>query len=213
MKEIESQKPPIRLLLVDDHSIVRSGLANMLNGREEFVVVGEAGNGETAIRLHDELCPDLTLLDVVMPGMSGIECLKSLKAQHPESNVMMLSSSELEHDVFQAMEFGADGYITKTVSPSELIDSIIGVCNGQTIIGNSVSERVAAYAESSQLTPREMEVLLLLRHGRSNPDIGDELDITARTAKAHVAAILLKLNARDRAEAVARGFERGLLRS
>ncbi len=205
-------RSPLRLLLVDDHAVMRSGLANMLNVRAEFQVVAEADNGTEAIELHEQHQPDLTLLDVVMPYVGGIECLKKIKESSPESLVLMLSSSELEHDIFQAMEAGADGYITKTASPSELVQSILAVASGESYISDEISRRLKDYSDAPQLTPRELEVLQLLRHGMSNASIGEELGITPRTAKAHVASILLKLGANDRAEAVAHGFEQGLLR-
>ncbi len=210
-----SQTPssqPLRLLLVDDHAVMRAGLANMLNARSEFVVAGEADDGESALTLHQQLQPDVTLLDVTMPGMGGIECLKRLKQQCPGGRVLMLSSSELEQDMHQALTLGAEGYITKTALPTELIASILAVGRGEVFISEEVSRRLQNYSGASQLTPRELEVLQLLRKGMSNPDIGLILQITPRTAKAHVAAILVKLEAQDRAEAVARGFERGLLR-
>ncbi len=207
-----SEPATLRLLLVDDHAVMRSGLANMLNVRADFTVVAEAGNGREAIELHQQHQPDITLLDVVMPGIGGIECLRSIKRETPEAVVLMLSSSELEHDIFQAMESGADGYITKTASPTELVHSILAVANGESYISDEISRRLNVYSGAPQLTPRELEVIQLLRHGMSNASIGLELGITARTAKAHVASILLKLGANDRAEAVAHGFEQGLLR-
>lgn len=203
---------PLRLLLVDDHAVMRSGLANMLNARAEFKVVAEANNGREAIELHQEYQPDLTLMDVVMPGIGGIECLREIKESASESLVLMLSSSEREHDIFQAMEAGADGYITKTASPAELIQSILAVASGESYISDEISRRLSDYSDAPQLSPRELEVIQLLRHGMSNASIGLELGITQRTAKAHVASILLKLGAKDRTEAVAHGFEQGLLR-
>ena len=202
----------LRLLLVDDHAVMPSGLANMLSARAEFEVVAEAGNGREAIELHKKHKPDLTLLDVVMPDIGGIECLRLIKESAPESLVLMLSSSELEHDIFQAMEGGADGYITKTASPAELVQSIFAVASGESYISDEISRRLSDYSNAPQLSPRELEVIHLLRHGMSNAKIGEELGITPRTAKAHVASILLKLGAKDRTEAVAHGFEQGLLR-
>ena len=212
MSEEQSTPKPLRLLLVDDHAVMRFGLANMLNARAEFKVIAEAENGREAIELHKEHQPDLTLLDVVMPDVGGIECLRLIKEYSPESHVLMLSSSELEHDIFQAMEAGADGYITKTASPAELIQSILAVASGESYISDEISRRLSDYSDAPQLSPRELEVIQLLRHGMSNAEIGQDLGITPRTAKAHVASILLKLGAKDRTEAVAHGFEQGLLK-
>lgn len=203
---------PIRLLLVDDHAVMRAGLANMLDSRPEFCVVGGADDGDSALELFRTHRPDVTVLDVVMPGMGGLECLQRLREIDPESPVMMLSSSELEQDMHRALELGANGYVTKNARPSELVESIIAVGRGERFVSAEVARRMKDYVSISKLTPRELEVLNLLRKGMSNPDIGSALEITARTAKAHVAAIMTKLKAQDRAEAVAKGFEKGLLR-
>ena len=202
----------LRLLLVDDHAVMRAGLANMLNARREFEVIAEADDGESAVSLHEEYRPDVTLLDVVMPGMGGILCLQAIKRQCADARVLMLSSSELEEDMRNSIDAGADGYVTKTAEPSELVASVLTVGQGETYVSEEVSRRLQNCSTSPKLTPRELEVLQLLRKGMSNRDIGFILRITPRTAKAHVASILLKLTAHDRAEAVARGFERGLLR-
>jgi DNA-binding NarL/FixJ family response regulator len=191
---------------------MRAGLANMLGGYEEFNVVAQADDGESALRLHHEYLPDVVLLDIAMPGMGGLECLKELKQHSPSAKVLMLSSSELDQEIHQAIKMGADGFIGKTAAPSELLLAISAVGRGETWISNELSKRMKSYTAPTHLTPREIEVLGLLRKGMTNPDIGMILDITPRTAKAHVAAILLKLDAQDRAEAVARGFELGLLR-
>lgn len=212
MPDVTASPRPVRLLVVDDHTVMRSGLANMLNEQDDFQVVAEVGNGKAALQAYDEFLPDVTLMDVVMPVMGGLECLEKLRAKHADATVLMLSSSELEHDLARAMELDADGYITKTAMPNELMHSIRTVHRGDTYISNDVSRRLRHCEITSQLSPREKEVLDLLRLGMSNPEIGQELEITTRTAKAHVAAILLKLHAKDRAEAVARGFEKGLLR-
>ncbi len=203
---------PLRLLLIDDHSVMRAGLANMLNVRPEFEVVAEAGDGETGLELHQQHAPDVTLLDITMPGIGGIQCLKRIKDQTPDAKVIILSSSEIEADMHQVIALGASGYMTKSALPAELVSSILAVGRGEKSFANHVLRKLESYSSTPALTPRETEVLHLLRKGMSNPDIGMTLQITPRTAKAHVAAILVKLEAHDRAAAVARGFELGLLR-
>jgi DNA-binding NarL/FixJ family response regulator len=202
----------LKLLLVDDHAVVRSGLANMLASQPGLEVLSEVGDGETALRLIREQTPDVVLLDVVMPGMGGIECLRRIKKVAVDVKVLMLTSSDLGSDVIAAINAGANGYVTKTVSSAELVDSIWTVARGERFLCDEVKRLIEREEPAVQLTPRELEVLQLLRKGMSNPDIGYILGITPRTAKAHVAALLVKLEAHDRAEAVARGFERGLLR-
>lgn len=202
----------IRLLLADDHAVMRSGLANMLNVNPAFQVVGEADDGTKALELFRQLEPDVLLLDVTMPGLDGIETLRQLRAEHPDARVLMLSSSEAEEDIVHSFHAGARGYVTKTARPAELAAAIQAVHSGQRVMSAAVERRLAEQSAGSPLSPREIEVLVLLRQGMSNPDIARVLNITRHTAKAHVAAILVKLEAADRAQAVARGFERGLLK-
>lgn len=208
----DAGRGPLRLLLVDDHVIMRIGLANMLSARAEFVVAAEADDGVTAIELHREHQPDVTLLDVMMPSMSGLECLTAIRRDCPDARVLMLSSSQLDHDVHEAVRLGANGYITKNARPTELIAAIEAVGRGERVIDAELTEVLRRHERMSELTPRELQVLKLLRSGNSNSEIGINLGITARTAKAHVAAIMLKLEAHDRTGAVSRGFELGLLR-
>ena len=202
----------LSLLLVNDHAVVRSGLANMLSTQPGFRVLAEVGDGEAAVEAVRTLSPDVVLLDLVMPGMGGIDCLRRLKEVNRDLKVLMLTSSDIGSDVRAAISAGADGYVTKTVSSVELIDAIRAVARGSRWLSEEVKRLLDESEPATELTPREREVLQLLRKGMSNPDIGSLLGITPRTAKAHVAALLVKLQAQDRAEAVARGFERGLLR-
>ncbi len=205
-------KPPIRLLLVDDHAVMRAGLANMLNANPAFRVVAGADDGTAALALFRQHQPDVTLLDVAMPGLNGIECLRLLRAEFPAARVLMLSSSDAEEDIVQALGAGACGYVTKTARPAELTAAILAAHAGQRVVSPAIESRLAERASGTTLTAREIEVLHLLRKGMTNPDIGRLLGITPRTAKAHVAAILEKLEAADRTEAVTRAFERGLLK-
>lgn len=202
----------IRLLLADDHAVMRAGLANMLNANPAFQVVGEADDGRKALELYRQLRPDVLLLDVTMPEVDGIEAIRLVRKEFPVACILMLSSSETEEDVIQSFQAGAVGYITKTSRPAELIAAILAVQAGKRVVSPHIEQRLYEQSSGSALTLREVEVLNLLRKGMSNPDIARVLNITRRTAKAHVAAILVKMDAADRTEAVARGFERGLLK-
>ncbi len=207
-----SDSPPIRLMLVDDHAILRAGLANLLNGEPGLEVVAVSDDGESAVALWRESRPDVMLLDINLGGMDGIETLRKLRTEFPQARVLMLTSSEVEEDIRHALEAGAAGYVTKNLRRAELIKAIRDVHAGQRAISEHVERLLAASSEQGILSRREMEVLGLVRQGFTNAEIGRLLGISERTAKAHVAALLSKLHASDRAEAVARGFERGLLR-
>lgn len=209
----QSNSAPIRLVLVDDHAVLRTGLANVLNFDGGLRVVAEADDGEAAIKAWRELQPDVMLLDVSMPGIDGIETLQRLRREFPAARVLMLTSSEAPEDVRHALAAGACGYVTKTVRRAELVAAIREVHAGRAVLGRAVAEHIAAADESGSISRRELEVLGLVRQGFTNAEIGRLLVISERTAKAHVGALLRKLQAADRAEAVARGFERGLLKA
>lgn len=203
---------PIRLLLVDDHPVMRAGLANLLSMSGDFTVIGQADDGPTALRLWATLRPDVCLLDVSMSGMDGIETLRRLRELDPEARVLMLTSSEAAEDLHCALGAGAAGYVTKTVRHDELTAAIRGVYQGNRMIGSAVERFASGRPAGGLLSPRELEVLGFLRHGHTNAEIGRLMGISERTARAHVAAIMEALDAPDRAGAVAKGFDLGLLK-
>ena len=203
---------PIRLLMVDDHPMLRAGLALVLNSEPGFQVVAEADDGPTALALWRERRPDVMLLDLSMSGMDGTETLERLRAEFPDARVLMLTSSEAPEDVRHALAAGAGGYVTKNVRRAELVMAIRSVYAGGQHVGETVANMIAASKETGEISRREVEVLELVRQGFTNVEIGRLLGISERTAKFHVANLLVKLQAFDRAEAVARGFERGLLK-
>lgn len=201
----------IRLMLVDDHPVMRAGLANLLSGEPGFSVVAQASDARSALAGWREHRPDVLLLDISLPGLDGIEVLRQIKAEAPQAHVLMLTSSEAKEDVRQSMAAGAAGYVTKNVDPDVLFAAIRDVFERQGVVaqGESRTERDDV---GETLSQREQEVLNLVRQGFSNGEIGRLLGISRRTARAHVSAILRKLGASARTEAVTRGFERGILK-
>jgi DNA-binding NarL/FixJ family response regulator len=203
----------IRLLLVDDHPVMRAGLANLLSTEPDFQVVAQADDGETAIRLWQQHTPDVCLLDMTMHGLDGVETLKRLHAIAPQARALMLTSSDSAEDVARALAAGANGYITKSVRHSEVFAAIRSVHAG----GRPVSEHAIVDSRPTRqvagisLTPREIEVVAFMREGFTNAEIGRLLGISTHTAKAHVAGVIDKLGANDRTQAVARAFDLGLL--
>lgn len=206
-------KKPIRLLLVDDHAVVRSGLAMLIGLEEDFAVVGEADDAEQAVARFRRHRPDVTLMDVRMPGADGIEALGRIRAEFPEARVVMLTTYDLDEDVFRALDAGAVGYLLKTVQHAELFTAVRRVHAGERCVPEALEARLADRGVRSQLTPRESETLELLARGFTNREIGTALGVSERTAKAHVEAILAKLESADRAEAVDAAYKRGLLRA
>jgi DNA-binding NarL/FixJ family response regulator len=202
----------IRILLVDDHSLVRMGLASVLSLEPEFEVIAEADDGESALAHYRAHHPHIVLMDVRMPGIGGVEAVRQLRALDPEARILMLTTYDTEEDVFQALQAGASGYLLKSIARAELTDAIRRAHRGESCVPPTLAHRLADRTHRRDLTPRERQVLDLMRLGYTNRDIGLALGFTAHTAKAHVKAVMTKLDSADRAEAVANGFERGLLK-
>ncbi len=203
--------PLIRILLVDDHALVRLGLAVLLRMEPDFQVVGEAESGKQALDLFARLQPDVTLLDVRMPQMSGIETARQLILKWPEARIIMLTTSELEDDIDQAIETGACGYLLKKITREELVSAVRQVHAGEACIPEVVAKQLAANRLAPRLSVREREVLAMLPRGLTNPDIATALGISLSTAKTHLRAIFSKLDVADRSEAINVAVQRGIL--
>ena len=206
-----SMSNPIRLLIVDDHPVFRESLAHALGAAAGFEVMAQANDGAAAVGLWQRHRPDVTLMDVRLVDVDGVAAVRRILATAPAARVLMLSSSEDDRDAFEALEAGAAGYITKSVGFLELLEAIREVHAGGRPIGEEVARRLAAREKGGPLSPRETEVLLLLRDGLSEKEICRRLAIADRTVRAHVAAIKEKLDASSTAHCVTRGFEMGLL--
>jgi len=201
----------ISVFIVDDHPLFREGLVHALSTEPGFRVVGEAADGQAALSLWSQHRPDVTLIDVSMPGLGGIALVRKVRSAHPHARCLMLTSSEDQEDVIAALDAGASGYITKGVRYTELKAAIREVHAGGQPIGEAIAKRLAARTADSPLTSREMVVLQMLSEGLGHVEIAKNLDISERTARAHVAAIREKLGATNAAQAVAKAFARGIL--
>ncbi len=208
---------PIRVLLADDHPVVRRGLRSFLDLQDDVDVVGEAGDGDEALRMIAELAPDVVLLDIEMPGRSGLEVLRELAAAGSDTRVVVLTSFTGEDQVLPAVEAGAAGYLLKDVHPFDLRDAIRRVHGGEEVLAPSVAGQVMrGYRRSRQagaldrLTSRELDVLRLIAAGRSNRQIGRKLGITEKTVKTHVSNLLAKLGVEDRTQAAVLAVREGL---
>jgi NarL family two-component system response regulator LiaR len=205
---------PIRLLLVDDHEMVRAGLRTFLGLQADMEVVGEAGSAEQALALVPGLAPDVVLLDLVLPGMSGVEAVRRLRAAHPVVKVVVLTSFAGEDAVLSAIRAGAAGYLLKDVGPAELAEALRVVHAGGAPLHPAVAATVmhsVAEPVRDPLTPREHEVLRLLARGLSNRLIAREFALSEKTVKAHVSAILSKLGVADRTQAALYAVRHGLV--
>lgn len=204
---------PLRLMLVDDHEMVRAGLRTFLGLQPDMEVVGEAGTAEQALALVPRLRPDIVLLDLVLPGMSGLEALRRLRAAHPDVKVVVLTSYAGAESVLPAVRAGVAGYLLKDVGPAELADALRAVHAGGASLNPGVAATVVrsvAEPVRDPLTPREHEVLRLLARGLSNRLIARDLALSEKTVKAHVSAILAKLGVVDRTQAALHAVRHGL---
>jgi len=200
----------IRVMLVDDHPVMRVGLANVLSLNHGFAVVAQADDGPSAIELWRQHRPDVCLLDVSLDRMDGIETLRRLRAEFPDARVLMLTSSKATEDRELALQSGACGYLLKTVRHDELATAIRRVHGGEALA--ELPPKPAAAPRRGPLTPRETEVLGFIKQGFSNDEIAQLMGISERTVRAHITSILASLQAADRAQAVAIGFELGILK-
>jgi DNA-binding NarL/FixJ family response regulator len=209
----------VRLVVVDDHALFRAGLVSLLEEMSEFIVVGEAGNGQEAFEVIKNENPDVVLLDVNMPIMNGVETVSALKRAGSKCNIIMLTISRHEDDLFGAIQGGADGYLLKNSEPDELRKAILQVSRGQSVISPEVTRPILKAVAHNQaivldggLSKREVEVLERLAKGKTTTQIADELFVSENTVKTHVRHILGKLEASNRAEAVSKAGQMGLIR-
>lgn len=217
---------PVRVLIVDDQSLVRAGFKVLIDSASDLVVVGEASDGVEALRLARESRPDVVLMDIRMPGMDGLEATRLILQEGGDAGprVLILTTFDLDEYVFEALRAGASGFLLKDTDPADLLEGIRVVASGDALLAPSVTRRLIAefasrpsrapmpgIAEIDQLTEREREVLGLVGKGLSNAEIAKALFISPATAKTHVSRIMIKLGARDRAQLVVIAYETGLV--
>jgi DNA-binding NarL/FixJ family response regulator len=209
----------MRILVVDDHSLFRDGIVSLLEAAG-YEVIGEVGDGQAAIEAAQQLRPDLVLLDITMPTMSGLEALRQIRTQIPETKVVMLTVSDEDRDLFEAIKAGAHGYLLKSLHADEFLSMLEGLSKDEAAITRKTAMRlIKGYAQGGhrpataegRLTPRELELLNLVSQGFSNKAIAHKLSISENTVKYHMKNILQKLDARNRTEAVSQAIRAGIL--
>jgi DNA-binding NarL/FixJ family response regulator len=201
----------LKVMLVDDHYLVRMGLASIISLEPDMVVCAEASTGEQARSLFRTHRPDVTLMDLRLPGLNGSETIQAIRAEFPDARIVMISTYVCDEEIYGALQAGAMAYLVKSVQREELTRAIRKAAAGQRHIPAEVAARLADRVSRSQLSTREVEVLRLLVGGRRNREIAKSLDITEGTVKLHVSSILGKLGAADRTEAVTVALQRGIV--
>ncbi len=206
-----SSEPVIRVLCVDDHPLVRKGIASILANEADMELVAEAGNGREAVDMFRELRPDVVLMDLRMPQVDGIEATRTIRTDDPEARIIALTSYDGDQDIYRALEAGVRGYILKEMVHTEVVRAIRTVVAGKRLMPPEVAERLSEYFPQVALTPREVEVLSCVARGLANKEIAHKLGTANGTIKMHVQNILEKLGASDRTHAVTLAIERGIL--
>lgn len=205
----------VRILVTDDHPVVRAGLSGMLSGEPDFEVVGEAQNGKEAVAFVGERKPDVVLMDLRMPEMDGVTAIQHIKSSYPDVHILVLTTYESDADILRAIETGATGYLLKDTPREELFGAIRMVAQGQSPLAPGVAARLMQRVrnpEEEGLSTREIEVLELVAHGTSNKAIAKQLWVSETTVKSHMLHIFDKLSVTDRTAAVTEALKRGIIR-
>jgi DNA-binding NarL/FixJ family response regulator len=206
-----SEAPKIRVLSVDDHPLLSEGIATIINSQPDMVLVSQAADGAEAIRKYRECRPDVTLMDLRLPDLSGIDAMVAIRAEFPEARVIMLTTFEGDMEIQRALQAGARGYLLKNIPPREIVDAIRQVHAGKKRVPPEVAAQLADHMGEEELTAREIEVLRKVAGGNRNKDIAEMLFISEETVKVHVKHIMDKLGAKDRTQAIAIAVRRGII--
>lgn len=202
---------PIRILTVDDHPLLRDGIASLVGTQTDMKVIGEASSGREAVEMFRKHRPDVTLMDLRMADMNGMEAITRIIAEFPDAKIIVLTTYSGDAQIVRALKAGAQGYLLKGLLRKELLETIRAVFAGKKRVSPEVASQVAEYAADSSLTTREIDVLQLVAQGNANKLVADRLNITEDTVKAHVRSILSKLGASDRTHAVTIALKRGII--
>jgi DNA-binding NarL/FixJ family response regulator len=201
----------IKVLVVDDHPIMRFGISTIINATPDMTTVAQAGSGEEAVELYEKHLPDITLMDLRLPGMSGVDAIRAIIARHRGARFVVLTTYEGDEDIHQALEAGARSYIIKGMPHDALVNALRRVHAGGRFLPPPVTRALSSRTPNSDLSSREREVLKLIVKGRSNREIASDLGITESTVKCHVGVILMRLNVTDRTQAAVAALQRGLV--
>jgi two-component system NarL family response regulator len=202
---------PIRILIVEDHHVVRQGLAALLATVEGMVVIGEAADGQHGVEMFRQQQPDVTIMDLRLPVLSGVEAITKIRQDFPAARIIVLTTFDGDEDIYRALQAGARGYLLKDMSGDELMEAIRTVHAGRSRIPAAVAQRLADRVGGHDLTPRELDVLRLIVTGKSNKEIGSALKISEATVKTHINSLLGKLGVTDRTQATTTALQRGLV--
>jgi DNA-binding NarL/FixJ family response regulator len=202
---------PIRILIVDDHPLLREGVGSLVEKQADMLIVAEASNGKEALQLFQQHLPDITLMDLRLPGMDGIDAMTAILAEFPDAKIIVLTSFSGDVHILRALKAGARGYLLKDLLRKELLEAIRTVHAGRKRIPPEIASHIAEHASDTTLTRREIEVLQLIATGNPNKLVADKLSVTEDTIKMHVKSILSKLGANDRTHAVTIAFKRGIM--
>jgi two-component system, NarL family, response regulator len=206
-----SRTNEIKILIVDDHPVVRFGMTAFLNAQRNMKVIAEAATGEVAVRLFRKHQPDVVLMDLRLPGMSGVDAIRAIRSEYPQSRFVVMTTYEGEEDIYQALEAGAQAYLIKCMPSEALVDAIIKVNTGLRVIPPAVAKSLAMRTPNFSLTDRERDVLVLIVKGNSNKEIASKLGITEGTVKCHVNMILSRMGVSDRTQAAIAALQRGIV--